>query len=186
VTEPLTPEERRDLLARARRAAALAVAGAPPGPEPGQPKGRLAEPGCAFVTWRREGRLRGCIGSVQPTRTLAEDVVSNAVSALVRDPRFAPATARDLPGLTLEISVLSPFETIAGADGIEIGVHGLYVQKGRRGGLLLPQVPVEWSWSVPEFLEQLCFKAGLPPDGWRPESGAILQRFTAEVFGESA
>jgi hypothetical protein len=183
MTPPLTVEQRHELLQRARRAAASALS-LPPGPDPGEPQGRLAEPGCAFVTWKRDGRLRGCIGSIVPTRVLARDVESNAVSALLGDPRFAPATARDLPGLSLEISVLSPFEPCAGPEQIEIGTHGLYLRKGRRGGLLLPQVPVEWGWGVSEFLEQLCFKAGLQPDEWREESGAVLQRFTAEVFGE--
>lgn len=184
MSAPLTPEERRDLLLRARRAAAEALGLPPPGAAPAPPQGRLAEPGCCFVTWKREGRLRGCIGSVTPSRPLAEDAAANAVAALVRDPRFAPATARDLPLLSLEISVLSAFEPVRGEEEITVGTHGLHVQKGRRGGLLLPQVPVEWSWGVAEFLEQLCFKAGLPPDGWRPETGAVLQRFTAEVFGE--
>lgn len=183
---PLTHEERRELLTRARNAAARALGETPRDPLPGPPAGALAEPGCSFVTWRRGGRLRGCIGSVAPLRPLAEDVESNAVAALLRDPRFAPATPRDLPLLDVEISVLASFEPVTKESDITVGVHGLYVQKGRRGGLLLPQVPVEWGWTLPEFLEQLCFKAGLPPEGWRPEEGAFLQRFTAEVFGEES
>ncbi len=183
MSELLTTEERHELLQRARRAAATAL-GLPPGPEPPAPAGRLAEKGCAFVTWKRQGRLRGCIGSVVAHRPLAEDVEKNSVSALLSDPRFAPATARDYPQLGVEISVLSPLEPCPTENDVVIGTHGLFVQKGRRSGLLLPQVPVEWGWTVEEFLEQLCFKAGLPPGGWRPEDGALLMRFTAEVFGE--
>lgn len=155
------------------------------GPPPPGPSGRLAEPGAAFVTWKRAGRLRGCIGSVEARRALALDVEANAVSALVHDPRFPPATARDYPGLSLEISVLTPFEPIAGVEEIEIGVHGLWIEKGIRRGLLLPQVASEWGWDAEQFLEQVCYKAGLPGDAWRPgPQQARLYRFSAEVFGE--
>lgn len=193
----LSEEERRSLLTRARRAAARALGvTAPAGgsgvgfgglraPDDGPVTGRLAEPGMAFVTWKRDGRLRGCIGSVEPVLPLWEDVETNAVAALVRDPRFPPSTARDLPLLRLEISVLGPFERIAGPSDVEIGAHGLYVEKGRRKGLLLPQVAPEWSWRADEFLEQACLKAGLPGHSWHePGFGVALHRFGAEVFGE--
>lgn len=180
----LSGDEKRDLLARARRAAARTLGLAvPPGDRP--VAGRLLEPGMAFVTWKRGGRLRGCIGSVEPIRPLWEDVETNAVAALVRDPRFAPSTARDLPLLRLEISVLGPFERIQGPRDVEIGTHGLYVEKGRRKGLLLPQVAPEWGWTVEEFLEQVCLKAGLVGHAWKgPEPGLVVHRFGAEVFGE--
>src|SRR5512143_3610257 len=117
--------ERRELIARARRAGASAL-GLAAGPEPLAPCGRIAEPGAAFVTWRRDGRLRGCIGSVEPVRPLAVDVERNAVAALVHDPRFAPTTARDFPRLTIEVSVLWPRERIAASTEVEVGLHGLY------------------------------------------------------------
>ena len=180
----LTPEERSDLLARARHAAGTALGIAQPA-DPPPPAGALAEPGMAFVTWKRDGRLRGCIGSVEAVRPLAEDVARNAVAALVHDPRFAPATARDFPRLTAEISVLWPRERIVGPADLEIGVHGLYVEKGVRRGLLLPQVAPEWGWTAEEVLEQVCLKAGLPPDA-RRRPDVALYRFAAEVFGEAS
>ncbi len=183
----LTDPERQELLERARRAAARAL-GLPQGRVASGPaSGRLAELGAAFVTWKCDGRLRGCIGSVEPRRSLAEDVEENAVAALVRDPRFAPATARDLPRLTLEVSVLGPLEPVTDPAQIEIGRHGAVVEKGKRRALFLPQVPTEWGWDLPTFLGQLCLKAGLPEDAWRegnPPAG--LYRFEATIFGEKA
>src|SRR5512143_3278223 len=152
--------ERRELIARARRAGASAL-GLAAGPEPLAPCGRIAEPGAAFVTWKRDGRLRGCIGSVEAVRPLFRDVEANAVHALVRDPRFPPATPREFPRYRADVSVLTPFEIAPDPLRIEIGVHGLLVEKGRRRGLLLPQVAVGWGWDVRKFLAQACLKAGL-------------------------
>jgi len=184
----LTDVERSEILRRARHAAARAL-GLPEGKRDLPPaSGRLAEPGAAFVTWKREGRLRGCIGSVEPWRPLAEDVEKNAVAALLRDPRFAPAQPRDLPRLSLEVSVMTPLELLPEPPaGIGLGVHGVVVKKGQRSGLLLPQVAPEWGWDVATLLAQVCLKAGLPEDAWRSGSPpATVYRFSAEVFGESA
>lgn len=140
-----------------------------------------------FVTWKRGGRLRGCIGSIEPVRPLWADVEANAVHALLEDPRFPPAAPDELPVLALEVSVLSAFEPVSdpGRD-VKVGVHGLLVGTGRQRGLLLPQVPVEWGWDVPTFLGQACLKAGLREDAWREgRPRATVCTFTAEVFGES-
>ncbi len=139
-----------------------------------------------FVTWKRGGRLRGCIGSVEPIRPLWVDVETNAVHALVRDPRFPAATPQELPHLLADISVLSPFVPVPDPlASVEVGVHGLLVEMGRHRGLLLPQVPVEWGWDVETFLRQACLKAGLPEDAWQDRRGlAVVSTFTAEVFGE--
>lgn len=184
----LSDAERAELLKRARHAAARAL-GLPEARKDLPPAaGRLAEPGAAFVTWKRDGRLRGCIGSVEPWRPLAEDVEKNAVAALLRDPRFAPAQPRDLPKLSVDLSVMTPLEEVSEPlAGIDIGVHGVVVRKGSRSGLLLPQVAPEWGWDVPTLLAQVCLKAGLPEDAWRTGNPpATVYRFRAEVFGESA
>jgi AmmeMemoRadiSam system protein A len=139
----------------------------------------------SFVTWKRGGRLRGCIGSVEPVRPLWADVEANAVHALLRDPRFPPGTPDELPHLGLEISVLSPFVPVSDPlHAVTIGVHGLLVERGHSRGLLLPQVPVEWGWDVPTFLGHACRKAGLPEDAWR-DGRTLISTFTADVFGES-
>jgi AmmeMemoRadiSam system protein A len=184
----LTGAERADLLKRARHAAARAL-GLPEGKRDlPAPEGRLAVPGAAFVTWKKDGRLRGCVGSLEPWRPLAEDVEKNAVAALLHDPRFAPAQPRDLPKLAIDISVMTPLEEVTDPVAqVEIGVHGVVARKGQRSGLLLPQVAPEWGWDVPTLLGQVCLKAGLPEDAWRAGNPpATIYRFSAEVFGESA
>ena len=138
----------------------------------------------AFVTLKRNGRLRGCIGTLECRRPLAEEVARVAVSAAREDPRFQPLRAAELDGLDVEVSVLGPLERIDASDpaAIVIGRHGLVVEQGARRGLLLPQVATEWNWGREEFLAQTCIKAGLPADAWR--HGATVYRFVADVFGD--
>jgi AmmeMemoRadiSam system protein A len=137
----------------------------------------------AFVTLKRDGRLRGCIGTLECRRPLAEEIARVAVSAALEDPRFSPLGASELDDLGVEVSVLGPLEQIDPHDpaAIVIGCHGLVVEQGRRRGLLLPQVATEWRWDRPTFLSQTCVKAGLPPDAW--QRGARVYRFAADVFG---
>jgi AmmeMemoRadiSam system protein A len=136
-----------------------------------------------FVTLKRGGRLRGCIGTLECRRGLAEEVARVAVSAAKEDPRFEPLKASELEGLEVEVSVLGPLELIDPFDpnGFEIGRHGLVVEQGMRRGLLLPQVATEWGWDREAFLSQTCVKAGLRPDAWR--AGAKVFRFFGEAFG---
>jgi uncharacterized protein (TIGR00296 family) len=87
----------------------------------------------------------------------------------------------EVEGLSLEISVLTPFERVRDPAEIEVGRDGLYVVRGAYSGLLLPQVPGEYGWDREEFLEKTCRKAGLPEDAWRDPETEIF-RFEAEVF----
>ncbi len=151
-------------------------------PEVSGLSGRLAAPGAAFVTLKKKGRLRGCIGYTEAVAPLFKVVQECAVAAATEDPRFPPVTPAELPSIDLEISVLTPLVPIR-ADEVEVGRHGLMVSHLGRRGLLLPQVPVELGWDRETFLDQTCVKAGLPPDAWR--RGATLEAFTAEVFGEA-
>jgi uncharacterized protein (TIGR00296 family) len=82
----------------------------------------------------------------------------------------------------IELSLLGPLEPVGGPSEIDIGRHGLVVERGWSRGLLLPQVATEWGWDVETFLAHTCRKAGLPDDSWK--RGATLWRFEAEVFGE--
>jgi AmmeMemoRadiSam system protein A len=138
----------------------------------------------AFVTIKRRGELRGCLGTLRCVLGLEAEVARCAADAASEDPRFAPVDADELPELTLEVSVLGPLESVDPFDdtAIRIGRHGLVVEQGTYRGLLLPQVATEWGWTVEQFLRQTCVKAGLPPDAWR--HGARVYRFDAEVFGE--
>jgi len=137
----------------------------------------------AFVTLRKRGRLRGCIGQIGTGRPLAEVVAHSAKSAALEDPRFHPVEPDEVLGIEIEISVLSAFEDIA-PEKIEAGRHGLMVSRGWQRGLLLPQVAAEFRWTAARFLEEACVKAGLDRDAWR-EPGTRVQGFTAEVFSEA-
>ena len=176
----MTSGERATLLGLARASVEAVVSGgAPPVPPPGGPPAVSG----VFVTLRRGGTLRGCLGTLGPNLDLGADVVRCAAEAAAVDPRFPPVTAGELGELSIEISVLGPLEPIEPrADAFTVGRHGLVVEAGLRRGLLLPQVAVEWGWTPEAFLDAICVKAGLPADAWR--GGVSLFRFTADVFGD--
>lgn len=128
----------------------------------------------AFVTLKKRGQLRGCIGMVQGHGPLYVTVANMAYAAAFRDNRFPPLTAGEYDGLDMEISIMGPISPCPGPERIIIGTHGLILRKGARSGLLLPQVPVEWGWDVPTFLEHLCMKAGLPSGAWSDPEAKLL------------
>jgi AmmeMemoRadiSam system protein A len=175
-----TDAQQQALVALAREAVRAAVLGAR---APAVDASGFPDASGAFVTLKLDGRLRGCIGTLECRRPLAEEVVRVAAGAALEDPRFAPVSVAELEGLDVEVSVLGPLEAIDphAPGAIDIGRHGLVVEQGRQRGLLLPQVATDWGWDRDEFLAQTCVKAGLPPDAWR--RGARVSRFAAEVFG---
>lgn len=178
----LAPEERRILLSLARSSVVAAVTGTAP-PDSHDVPEALQRPSGVFVTLHLDGELRGCVGVIQAAAPLAVSVVRMARQAALHDPRFFPLSEGELPGLDIEISVLSPLRQAERPEDVEVGIHGIYVTAWGRSGLLLPQVAREMGWTREEFLSHTCLKAGLPPDAWR-ESGTTLHLFTAEVFGE--
>lgn len=147
------------------------------------PTPHLAEPRGVFTTLYLRGELRGCVGYVAAATSVYRAVAETARAAAFDDNRFPPVTPDESPHLEIELSILSPPQSIA-AEAVEIGRHGLLISQHGRRGLLLPQVPAEHHWDRVTFLEQTCRKAGLPLDAW--QKGAILQAFTAEIFGDNA
>ena len=137
----------------------------------------------AFVTIRINGQLRGCIGYPEPELPLIAVIERCAVSAAISDPRFPALSATEWSDIDLEVSVLGPIEPVTDIAEVVVGRDGLIVEFGRRRGLLLPQVAIEWKWTAAEFASQTCVKAGLPRDAW--QKGAKLFKFEAEVFGET-
>ncbi len=137
----------------------------------------------AFVTIKKHGDLRGCIGHIVATEPLYETVRDVAISAALQDPRFMPVAPGELKDLELEISVLTPLRKISDLSEVEVGKHGILIRKGMYQGLLLPQVATEYSWDRTKFLEQTCLKAGLYPDAYK-EKDTEIYIFSAEVFGE--
>lgn len=134
-----------------------------------------------FVTLRKAGRLRGCVGTFRPDGSLAESICTMAIAA-AHDGRFrdAPLSATELPALQIELSILSPLERLGDPLEFELGVHGIYVRRGYFTGCFLPDVAVERGWSREEFLSACCQqKAALPADAWQdPETEVHV--FTVE------
>jgi len=141
----------------------------------------LGKPSGVFVTLRKSGELRGCIGYIRGVEPLYRAVMENTVNA-AGDPRFSPVIRDELDEITIEISVLTPMKRISDPEEVEIGRDGLYIKEGFRSGLLLPQVAVEQGWSRREFLEYTCRKAGLERNAW--SGGAKLFTFQARIFSE--
>lgn len=179
----LTETEKEDLLALARQSTEYAVRTHKifaPSALAGQ---TLNQEHGAFVTLTEGGELRGCVGYTSPVKPLYLTVRDTATLAALRDARFRPVSAAELPMLAYEISVLSPLRHVSSIDEIEVGRDGLLVRNGDHDGLLLPQVAVDQKWDRQTFLQQTCVKAGLPPDCWKDEKTDIF-RFTAVVFGD--
>jgi len=145
------------------------------------PRLRLAQG--AFVTLKQRGNLRGCIGLLAGSFPLGLTTTWMAVQAGVNDSRFSPVSLRELSGLEIEISVMSPMKPIAKPADIVVGRDGVVIQKDGRSAVFLPQVATEQGWSLTEMLDNLCLKAGLPSGSWK--SGAQFRVFQAEVFSES-
>jgi len=135
----------------------------------------------AFVCLKTHGQLKGCIGHIKGFLPLDETIREMARQAAFYDPRFAPLDASQWKETEIEISVLTPMRKIDDVEEIEIGVHGLYIEKGLDTGLLLPQVAVEYGWDRITFLEYTCMKAGLPKDAWKSK-GTSIYIFSADVF----
>ena len=137
----------------------------------------------AFVSLHKGEELRGCIGTFTSNKPLFLLVRDMAISAATEDLRFTPVTKEELPQITIEISALTPLEKIDDTDVIKVGTHGIYIVSGRRRGVLLPQVAVEYGFDRNTFLDQTCIKAGLAPGSWRVMPVDIYI-FKAEIFRE--
>ena len=189
----ITKQEKTTLLAEARETITAKLEGRQPQyqREPSLQKAVnegasiLSKPCGAFVSLHSmEGRkLRGCIGRMSAMTPLEKTVRIMALEAAFSDPRFPPLGASEITRINIEISALSPMELCANPRTVKVGVHGLYLVHRGRGGVLLPQVPVEQGWNLDEYLDYICIKAGLPPRSYEAP-GAELYTFTAVVFGE--
>jgi uncharacterized protein len=142
----------------------------------------------SYVTKSRKEYLRGCVGFPLPEKRLYQGVIEAAIAAATEDPRFPPLDRQELDNIIFEISVLTPPQLITAGPAdyvkqIEIGRDGLLLHWRFGSGLLLPQVPVELRWDVEEYLANICYKAGAPPDVWL-DPVSKLYKFQAAVFRE--
>ena len=173
------------LIERARNAIASEL-GLPTGAESSHDA--LGAPGATFVTLRRRGELRGCVGTLVAERPLAEDVRRHAVAAAFRDTRFEPLHASEFADLEVEVSLLEPMQPLPAASeadarrALRPGIDGLLLEWRERRATFLPQV---WE-QLPgprEFLAALKAKAGLPRDFWAAD--LKLSRYGVRKFVEA-
>jgi AmmeMemoRadiSam system protein A len=142
----------------------------------------LKTPCGAFVTLKKDGNLRGCIGRFDASEPLYQVVQEMAIASSTQDYRFSPVESNEIPELKIEISVLTPMRRISSLDEIELGKHGIYIKKGNRSGTFLPQVATETGWTKEEYLGHCAQdKAGIGWNGWKD---AELYVYEALVFGE--
>ena len=152
-------------------------------PEPGDFPEALRRPGAVFVTLRRDGQLRGCVGTMSPVMPLVQAAADRARAAAFDDPRFQPVRPAELDGLAVEVSVLSPMEgfTVGGYDelvgALRPGVDGLLVEAGRHRATFLPAVWDELK-DPADFVDALWRKAGMPSRSW--PAGIATWRYHAQ------
>lgn len=189
MSTPLTNEEKLFLLRLAREALTQAVLGQPPTRlDLATLSPTLQSEGASFVTLTVRGQLRGCIGALEPYQPLAEDVREHAIAAGLSDPRFPPVTAKELKDIEIEISRLTPAAPLEYADADDLlgklrpGVDGVILRDGWHRATFLPQV---WEKMADKaaFLDNLCWKMGLPADTWRKKHLEVLI-YQVEEFHE--
>lgn len=136
-----------------------------------------------FVTLHVRGKLRGCIGLIDAREPLGESIARCTASAALQDPRFSRMLPEEAAETEIEVSLLSPLQSIR-PEEIEIGKHGLMVEQGMRRGLLLPQVATEHHLDRERFLEETCQKAGFQHSAWKDPETRIYG-FTCEVVSKA-
>lgn len=185
----LSEEDGKSLIKIARSSISAALQGKGPEIEEGLKK-KYSEKQGGFVTLTIDGELRGCIGYTEPIFPLWECIANAAKAAALEDPRFAPLSEEEFKNIKIEISVLTAPELIEVkrpadyAKKIEIGKHGLIVDKDGQKGLLLPQVFTEYKTGWERALEMTCQKAFLDHDAWK-DKNCDIYRFSAEIFSEA-
>ena len=181
---PISRDEQGKLLEWVRATIEAAVRG---GRQKGIPEAEVTEGMRAlrgvFVTLKKQGELRGCIGKMDFERPLWANALDAAVASALEDPRFPPVAIPELGEIAIEISILNQPEELPEPGMFDVLRHGIIVEKGWRHALLLPKVAQEQGWDATKTLEMVCEKAGLPMDAWR-DPAVRLQVFTAFDFSE--
>ncbi len=180
----LTSVQKRDLLRLARERLEEKLLGTPsPTWERLTGDPAYTEKNGLFVTLKKEGDLRGCIGTVIGDRTLPEGIRSMAIQSAFFDPRFPAVEPDELNDISIEISILTVPRPVGSWRDIRIGTDGMILSLKGRQALFLPQVAPEQGWDLETTLTYLSQKAGLPRDGWQ-DPNCRFQTFQALVFGE--
>jgi AmmeMemoRadiSam system protein A len=184
----ITDEDRAALLKLARSSIEAELIKELKAVRPEEIKPAMRENRGCFVTLHKNGRLRGCIGTIEAVKPLVVGVEENAFNAAFRDPRFSALEEKELKDINIEVSVLSvPLElSFRDKDDLKMklkkGVHGVILSSGRHKATFLPQV---WEQlpDVEKFLEHLCIKAGMNKDCWKNKTTRV-QIYETEFFSE--
>jgi len=177
----LSPDEERKILGFVRGVISAACAGGNDPETPDIPC--LAEKGACFVTLRENGDVRGCIGTLEPFESLADNLRRNAENAAFSDPAFPPLEADELAFSAIEVSILAAPRRLAAPEEADLEREGLLIVAGNRRAVFLPQVIREQRWSMAEAWENLARKAGLAADAWR-DGTTELYAFGVASFSE--
>src|SRR6056297_318802 len=146
---------------------------------------KLYEKRGVFVTLKKNGRLRGCLGYIYPRQKIYRAISNLAISAAVNDYRFPSVTKNELDDIDIEISILTRPKKIKDTGKIILGKHGVIIEKGNKRGVYLPQVAKETGWNKTEFLNHLCHdKAGLKKEAWKNDKSVDIYIFESLVFRE--
>jgi AmmeMemoRadiSam system protein A len=191
--QPLSPKQGQILLTLARHTIMQELGQSASPEESGMLRAGLNDEGLqshcgTFVTLKRHGRLRGCIGTLTATESIVAGIRRNAVNAAFHDPRFSPLDTKEMADTEIEVSVLTeprPLEYSDDSDLIKklrVNVDGVILRKDYAGATFLPQV---WEQlpRAEDFLGHLCMKAGLPNDAWRTSKLEIMT-YQVQYFEE--
>lgn len=149
-----------------------------------KPKPEMCKEHGLFVTLRKGGTLRGCIGTFSAPGPLFRSVPEYTLQSAFFDPRFPPVAKHETSQIKIEVSVLSPLKRVESPKEIVVGKHGIYIRRGGRSGCYLPEVATDYGMSKEEFLSSCCTnKAGLPPNAWQNKETEIFV-FTTFKFME--
>ncbi len=145
----------------------------------------VKQPGGCFVTLKKIGTLRGCVGTFEGARPLHENVIRMAVASAFEDSRFPPLRTEELPEVRIELSVLGELRKMNSLEELEIGRHGIWIKFGVRAGTYLPEVAVGQGWSREEFLRHCAYeKAGLTAEEFKASEIFLyeVQKFSEEIL----
>jgi len=178
----LTPEDKKKLLTLARETILRYLTSeTTPLARGFSPAGQVKQG--AFVTLKKHGALRGCVGNMANDSPLSRTVGAMALGAAFQDRRFPPVRLEEAPEIEIEISALTPWRPVSDPSDIVPGRDGVIIRQAGRSAVYLPQVATEQGWTREEMLDNLCLKAGLPRGRWK--EGTELLTFQAEVFSEA-
>ena len=144
----------------------------------------LVAPRGLFVTLKKDGRLRGMQGEIEPSRPLYQQVILFTRRAATRDARFTPLSDVDLDGTVIELAIIGRRVRVSGPSELRLDSQGVFLEKWGRRALFLPGMAAQQGWTAERTLDELCSQASLPKGSW--SESARIETFTTEVISGGA